>query len=81
MINDIALKNIKYIFDFASKNIRTPINDDDVCAICFDIHDETTIETDCKHQFHEVCMNRIKSSNCPLCFRINKYDVYIKQKN
>ena len=72
---------IKYIdrTKFAiSRNYKKPQHHlDDVCSICLEHFDNTTIETNCKHQFHRICLDRIRSLQCPMCRLTNEYSIWI----
>lgn len=60
------------------------------CCICLDnLENETIKILNCKHQFHEKCINEVKKKYkivCPLCRKVtvefaNKYDRFDNLKN
>ncbi|CAF0781781.1 unnamed protein product [Brachionus calyciflorus] len=54
-----------------SKYNTPSLTKSDVCAICLDDSSEKMVRLNCKHEFHEVCLNEwfkvIPNPSCPLC--------------
>ena len=61
--------------------------EDNICAICSDVHDDTTIALPCKHRYHYECLKYSFSmcdKECPYCRKktyVNLKKLYEKAKN
>jgi len=40
---------------------------DEPCSICLEPMKTTSAQLDCKHTFHEACLQQWNTQNCPLC--------------
>lgn len=54
----------------------------DICAICTDVNNESSITLSCKHKYHNECLNysiKICGNECPYCRKKVRYDKIINK--
>ena len=51
------------------KELLLSIDDKEICAICLEIIESDSINLQCNHNFHIICIDKWKSkeNTCPIC--------------
>ena len=55
-------KLLKYYNDFINKK-----NYNDECTICTEQTDDKLSKLDCRHEFHQSCLDKLVKKECPVC--------------
>jgi len=85
--NPRKIKSNPKVIEFYKSIPATPdryyqmTHETELCPICLDdIDNEETITTRCNHRFHQACLNKIKTNECPCCrTELEKPDPTIKR--